>query len=186
MISSSVAGFLALDYGRAYHVMGTVLFIMSISTAVPIFIRVYWAAWHGKVNLTGANSATAWVPLGVVGQSTTAMQILYPGSFSVYYGLTAMVIAIPLALYAMVTFYPNVARWVDYSPAWWACTFPPGTVSMGGHQVALVNGSELLDVIALSIPVLLVAHWSACSCRFIGWLVEGRRARTSGASPLSD
>lgn len=186
MISSSVAGFLALDYGHAYHVMGTVLFIMSISTAVPIFIRVYWAAWHGKVNLAGANSATAWVPLGVVGQSTTAMQILYPGSFSVYYGLSAMVIAIPLALYAMVTFYPNVARWVDYSPAWWACTFPPGTVSMGGHQVALVNGSELLDVIALSIPLLLIAHWSACSCRFISWLIEGRRAQRSGASPISN
>ena len=97
-----------------------------------------------------------------------------------------MVIAIPLALYAMVTFYPNVARWVDYSPAWWACTFPPGTVSMGGHQVALVNGSELLDLIALSIPILLITHWSACSCRFISWLIEGRRAQRSGASPVSD
>ena len=114
------------------------------------------------------------------------MQILYPGTFSVYYGLTAMAIAIPLALYAMFTFYPNVARWVDYSPAWWACTFPPGTVSMGGHQVALVNGSELLDVIALSIPVLLIAHWSACSCRFISWLIEGRRAQGSGASPITN
>ncbi|GAA1178376.1 C4-dicarboxylate transporter/malic acid transport protein [Corynebacterium glaucum] len=174
MISASVAGWIARDYGQLYLVLGTVLFLMSIVTAVPVFIRVYWAAWHGNVDLSGAKSATAWVPLGVVGQSTTALQVLYPGVYSVGYGLTALVIAIPLAIFAMVTFYPNVARWVDYSPAWWACTFPPGTVSMGGHQVALVNGSEWLDVVALSIPVLLVAHWALCSSRFVSWVLEGR------------
>ena len=174
-ISASVAGWLARDYGNMYHTMGTVFFVMSILTAVPVFIGVYWAAFHGKVDLSGANSATAWVPLGVIGQSTTAMQILYPGKFSVYYGYVALIIAIPLALFAMRTFYPNVARWVDYSPSWWACTFPPGTVSMGGHQVALVNGSHWLDVIALTIPLLLLAHWTLCSTRFIGWVLEGRR-----------
>ncbi|WP_204211908.1 TDT family transporter [Corynebacterium urinipleomorphum] len=175
MISASVAGWLARDYGEFYHVLGTIFFAMSILTAVPVFIRVYWAAWHRQVDLKGANSATAWVPLGVVGQSTTAMQILYPGPVSIYYGLIALGIAIPLAIFAMFTFYPNVARWVDYSPAWWACTFPPGTVSMGGHQLALVNGSELLDAIALSIPVLLIIHWSLCSARFLSWVAEGRR-----------
>ena len=175
MISASVAGWIARDYGHLYHVLGTVLFLMSISTAVPVFIRVYWAVWHGNVDLSGAKSATAWVPLGVVGQSTTALQVLYPGVYSVGYGLVALIIAIPLAIFAMITFYPNVARWVEYSPAWWACTFPPGTISMGGHQVALVNGSEWLDVVALSIPVLLVAHWGLCSSRFVSWVLEGRR-----------
>ena len=175
MISASVAGWLARDYGQFYHVVGTVFFLMSLLTAVPTFIRVYWAAWHGKVDLSGPLSATAWVPLGVIGQSTTAMQILYPGRVSIYYGYVALVLAIPLAIWAMITFYPNVLRWVDYSPAWWSCTFPPGTVSMGGHQVALVNGSHWLDVVALSIPVLLIVHWSLCSSRFISWVLEGRR-----------
>ena len=176
MISSSVAGFLARDYGEFYHLLGTVFFFMSILTAVPVFARVYWAAWQGKVDLSGANSATAWVPLGVVGQSTTAMQILYPGKVSVLYGDVALIIAIPLAIYAMTCFYPNVARWTAYTPAWWSCTFPPGTVSMGGHQMALVNGSEWLDAIALSIPVLLIVHWSLCSGRFISWVIEGRKS----------
>ena len=175
MISASVAGWLARDYGHVYHTMGTVLFAMSLFTAVPLFIHVYWATWHRKVDLHGPNSATAWVPLGVIGQSTTAMQILYPGHVSVIYGLIALGIAIPLALFAMFTFYPNVARWVDYSPAWWACTFPPGTISMGGHQLALVNGSHWLDVVALSIPALLIVHWSLCSARFISWSIEGRK-----------
>ncbi|MCP1386766.1 hypothetical protein M5J20_00925 [Corynebacterium sp. TA-R-1] len=179
MISASLAGWLARDFGQPYHALGTALFLMSLLTAVPVFIRVYWAAWRGKVDLAGAKSATAWVPLGVVGQSTTALQVLYPGAFSVYYGLAALIIAIPLALYAMVTFYPNVARWVDYAPAWWACTFPPGTVSMGGHQVALVNGSEWLDMVALSIPVLLVAHWALCSSRFLTWFCKERQAPSS-------
>lgn len=179
MISASVAGWLARDYGHAYHVMGTVLFLMSLLTAVPIFIRVYWAAWHGKVDLMGPKSATAWVPLGVVGQSTTALQILYPGAVSIVYGRAALILAIPLALWAMYTFYPNVARWVDYSPAWWSCTFPPGTVSMGGHQVALVSESQWLDVVALSIPVLLVIHWALCSSRFVSWVVEGRKGASA-------
>lgn len=179
MISASVAGWLARDYGQMYHVMGTALFFMSLLTAVPTFVRVYWAALHGEVDLSGPKSATAWVPLGVVGQSTTALQILYPGTISIAYGITAMIIAIPLAIYAMITFYPNVARWVEYSPAWWSCTFPPGTVSMGGHQVALVNGSKVLDLIALSIPVLLVIHWGLCSSRFITWVLEGRRQQAA-------
>ena len=169
MISASVAGWLARDYGSVYHLLGTGLFIMSLATAVPTFVRVYWSAWHGNVDLSGAKSATAWVPLGVVGQSTTAIQILYPGTFSVYYGYVALTLAIPLAVYAMVVFYPNVARWVAYSPAWWACTFPTGTVSMGGHQVALVAGTEWLDAVALTIPVLLIAHWALCSARFVSW-----------------
>lgn len=177
MISASVAGWLARDYGQVYHIMGTALFFMSLLTAVPTFARVYWAAWHGRVDFTGAKSATAWVPLGVVGQSTTAMQILYPGHVSVYYGIVALIIAVPLALYAMATFYPNAVRWVDYSPAYWSCTFPPGTVSMGGHQVALVSGMDWLDAVALTIPVLLVAHWLLCSTRFLSWVLEGRRAR---------
>ena len=175
MISASVAGWLARDYGSLYHILGTGFFLMSIFTAVPTFIYVYWATWRGKVDISGAMSATTWVPLGVVGQSTTALQVLYPGTFSVAYGLVALVVAIPLALFAMVNFYPNVARWVDYSPAWWACTFPPGTVSMGGHQVALVNGSQRLDAIALSIPLLLITHWALCSARFVTWVGEGRR-----------
>ena len=183
MISASVAGWLARDYGQFYHVVGTVFFLMSLLTAVPTFIRVYWAAWDGKVDLSGALSATAWVPLGVIGQSTTAMQILYPGKVSIYYGYVALVLAIPLAIWAMATFYPNVVRWVDYSPAWWSCTFPPGTVSMGGHQVALVNGSHWLDVVALSIPVLLLVHWSLCSSRFVSWVLEGRR-ETARNQPL--
>ncbi|MGV0375912.1 MULTISPECIES: TDT family transporter [Corynebacterium] len=174
MISASVSGWLAHDYGPLYHVMGTALFVMSLLTAVPTFARVYWAAWHGRVDFEGAKSATAWVPLGVVGQSTTAMQILFPGTVSIYYGLVALIIAIPLAIYAMITFYPNAARWVPYSPAWWSCTFPPGTVSMGGHQMAMVSGSQWLDAIALSIPVLLVAHWALCSSRFVSWVAEGR------------
>ena len=174
MISASVAGWLARDYGSVYHLLGTGLFIMSLATAVPTFVRVYWSAWHGNVDLSGAKSATAWVPLGVVGQSTTAIQILYPGTFSVYYGYVALTLAIPLAVYAMVVFYPNVARWVAYSPAWWACTFPTGTVSMGGHQVALVNGSQWLDQVALSVPVLLIAHWALCASRFVSWAMEGR------------
>lgn len=184
MISASVAGWLARDYGTVYHLMGTGLFIMSLATAVPTFIRVYWSAWHGNVDLSGSQSATAWVPLGVVGQSTTAIQILYPGTFSVFYGYVALTLAIPLAVYAMVVFYPNVVRWVDYSPAWWACTFPTGTVSMGGHQVALVNGSQWLDHVALSVPALLVAHWVLCSTRFISWVMERcKHSRMAGQKP---
>ena len=46
---------------------------------------------------------------------------------------------------------------------------------MGGHQVALVNGSHWLDVVALTLPFLLIVHWSLCSARFISWTIEGRR-----------
>ncbi|WCZ39293.1 membrane protein [Corynebacterium jeddahense] len=181
MISASVAGWLAKDYGQFYHVLGTVLFLMSLCTAVPTFARVYWAAWHGKVDLSGPNSATSWVPLGVIGQSTTAMQILYPGTFSIYYGRVALFLALPLGLYAMAQFYPNVLRWVDYSPAWWACTFPPGTVSMGGHQMALVSGQHWLDVVALTVPILLITHWTLCASRFVTWVAEGRREAARNA-----
>lgn len=175
MVSASTAGALSRNFGHFYQVTGTVLFCMTIFTAVPLFTYVYWSCWRGRVPLEGATSATAWVPLGVAGQSTTAIQLLHPGTFSIWYGYVALIIAIPLALFAMIVFYPNVARWVDYSPAWWACTFPTGTVSMGSHQVALLNGSQWLDVVALSIPALLIAHWVICAARFVSWTISSRQ-----------
>lgn len=88
-----------------------------------------------------------------------------------------------MALFAMVTLYPNVAQWAAYMPAWWACTFPSSTVSMGGRQVALVNGSQRLDAIALTVPVLPITHWALCSTRFVSWVLEVRK---NGAGKPAD
>lgn len=46
---------------------------------------------------------------------------------------------------------------------------------MGSHQVALLNGSQWLDVVALSIPALLIAHWVICAARFVSWTVGERQ-----------
>ena len=102
MVSASTAGALSRDFGQFFQVTGTVLFLMSILTAVPTFAYVYWSYWRGQVPLEGATSATAWV------------------------------------------------------------------------RLTLLNGSQWLDVVALSIPVLLIAHWGICAARFVSWTISSR------------
>ena len=90
-------------------------------------------------------------------------------------GSALLVLAIPMVLFAMWHFYPAVLKWVDYSPAWWASTFPTGAIGVGGYSLASAWDLDWLSTIAAVLPALLILHWSLCAARFLSWWVALRR-----------
>lgn len=175
MIAATTAGVLAADYGEIYQLFGLVLFLMSFVTAIPVFTYVYVSLARGQVDISGPLAATTWIPLGVVGQSTSAVDVLLPDSVEIVYGSIMLSIGVPLALFAMSRFYPAVLRWEDYAPAWWASTFPTGTISLGSYHLSLASGQSWLEVISYCVPALLLFHWSLCAVRFISWCATARK-----------
>lgn len=169
MIMAATAGFVG---GPFYHTLGVVCFFLSLLTAVPVFARVYIGVLQNKVDLRGNKAATAWIPLGVVGQSTSAAGVLFDRHVALAYGSVTLTLGIPLAIFGMLMFYPQVRHRSDYAPSWWASTFPTGTISLGTQSVAAASGNGLLLAVSLSMPVILFAHWVICSVRFLEWLYE--------------
>ena len=80
--------------GDIYWILGVCCLVASISAAYPLFARVYVAAWRRKVDLSGPNAATAWIPLGVVGQTVSAVDLLFGKDAELIVGTVLLIIAI--------------------------------------------------------------------------------------------
>lgn len=170
IMASNTAGTIsALTGSRSYAVLGIVFMAMSVLAAYPVFARVYVAALRGEADISGPSAATTWIPLGVVGQSTSAIALLFGARAEILVGSALVALAVPMMLFAMWHFYPAVARWVDYSPAWWASTFPTGAIGVGGYTLAQAWGIDWMNAVATMLPALLVLHWGLCAARFVSW-----------------
>ena len=170
IMASNTAGSIAGITGvRAYWILGIVYMVLAVVAAYPVFARVYIAAFRGEADLAGPAAATAWIPLGVVGQSTSAIALLFGARVEMVVGSALLVLAVPMALFAMWHFYPAVARWVEYSPAWWASTFPTGAIGVGGYTLAEAWNLAWLSTVATVLPALLIVHWTLCMARFLSW-----------------
>ena len=117
-------------------------------------------------------AGTAWIPVGVLGQSTAAAQLLFGRGAATVCGCVLLAAALPAALWAATRFYPAVATWADYTPGWWSSTFPVGTVALGSHLMVGVTGWGWLDVVSRICLTVLVANWCICAVRFAAWLRE--------------
>lgn len=173
MAANTAATMYRHGLGEAYWFVGVGCLVASLCAAYPLFGYVYVQVWRRRVDLGGSNAATAWIPLGVVGQTVSAVDLLFGKDAELVVGSVLLVLAVPLIVFAMWHFYPAVARWVEYSPAWWASTFPTGTISVGGHHLAQVWNLQWLTWVAAALPALLVAHWLLCVARFCSWKLKG-------------
>lgn len=150
------------------------LFFLALVLAPPVFGYVYLqilgpAARRSSSDLLPAIAApTAWVPLGVVGQSTAAAQLLALGfgwrEVGVGYGIVVLILGLPLAVWALWQHYRS-AWHIRYSPTWWSATFPVGTCALGTHTLAVTTGASWLDLISAGILILLLLH--------VCWAVAG-------------
>lgn len=162
------------------------LFFLALVLAPPVFGYVYLqilgptARRSGSDLLPAIASPTAWIPLGVIGQSTAAAQLLAVGvgwpELGIGYGMVTLLLGLPLAGWALWHHY-RAAWHIRYSPTWWSATFPVGTCALGSHALALTTGADWLGLISAGILVLLVLH--------VGWAISGfLRAIWRQAAPL--
>lgn len=155
-------------------------FGLSLLVGVPTFAKVYLS----RPAVAPAMAGTYWIPLGIVGQSTAAAQILLPASPAAVYGAAVLGLGVPLAVYAMVQYYPSVAGFADYAPGWWGATFPVGTLSLGALLLADTTGNGDLVTLSAALLLLLYAHLLLAAVRAGTWWI-GERARRQTLNPAS-
>lgn len=180
MVAATASAQLAPHAGAwdsTVHGMGVACFALAWVTAVPTFAFVYVRTFP---TIPAQFATTAWIPLGLVGQSTVAAQLLAGEQWhfrAMVYGMLMLSVGIPLAGYAIVMHWGTAlgSTPMPYNPTWWASTFPVGTCCLGTHTLAAQSkGSALLpwdlgwmDTISAALLVLLLLHvaWAALGAR---------------------
>jgi tellurite resistance protein TehA-like permease len=157
---------------------GTVLFLLSLSTAAPAFVRVY----AGPGRRPGpAVAATAWIPLGVVGQSSAAALLLTGGSVvGVGYAAVVLGVGVPAAVWAAWNHWGALRRRPAFTPSWWAATFPVGTCSLGTHLLAQATGAGWPDAVSRVLLALLCLHVAAACAGFVARVWPYRYSTSTG------
>ena len=164
-----------------YHAAGIACFILALVSALPIFLRCYLEAVRGRLDIPETLAGTAWIPLGVVGQSTAAAQVLFPAQPGIIYGVIMLVGGIAPATFAFRRFGCAVLHWAGYSPGWWGSTFPVGTLCLGTHLLSGTIGFGWIDVISRVLLCLLGVHWSLCIIRFSVWFTGAFKVHSRAA-----
>ncbi|MEW6903517.1 TDT family transporter [Trueperella pyogenes] len=165
-------------------------FFLSLFLGIAVFANAYHHHWRvAPVPL--AASASAWIPLGMVGQSTAAAQsiaaqarrMLAP-EFSVSaqgvanaYGWFMFVIGVPLVAWALVLTVRGFLGRMPFTPGWWALTFPIGTLALGATLLShgthigafMIIGACGTLVLLGTVTLCLIASALGIARRGLAW-----------------
>ena len=151
-------------------------FPVALVLGLVVFAIGYHHHWRvAPVPL--AATASAWIPLGIVGQSVAAAQArataaapwLTPGAASevralaVGYGVVVLACGIPLAAWALVVTARGFAHRMPFVPGWWALTFPVGTVALGLHHLGGTSGHASVTAAGGAVLTVLCGTWTLCA-----------------------
>lgn len=160
-VSATVAPFVLL--------VSMACFVVTFSLGWAIFIQAYYRAWWvAPVPLIA--SASTWIPLGLVGQSSAAAQAFARrlpavaegpvvgamGEVANAYGWAMFAIGTPLTVWAAYVTVRGFTRRMPFSPGWWATTFPIGTMALGSTAMSAGTGVEWLAWVGALNTVILV------------------------------
>lgn len=185
MVTATASAQLALHLGTSggaaealagwIHAWGVANFALAWLTAAPAFVVVYARTFP---HVPASFAATSWIPLGMMGQSTAAAQLLAAGDgaawrhAAVVYGWVMLALGVALGAYALVTHWKAVLGGaMAYNPTWWASTFPVGTLCFGTHTLALHGPASCawMDTVSACLLALLLVHvvWAAAGARHL-------------------
>ena len=151
-------------------------FVLSLTLGAVIFTVAYHHHWR-VAGLAVAASTTAWIPLGVVGQSTAAAQAmagsagpLLPATLAAAlqdvandYGVLMLGLGVPLAAWAVAMTVRGFRRRMPFVPGWWSLTFPIGTLALGAHLLGVGTGLTGFLVAGVVLVVVLAGTWTLCA-----------------------
>jgi len=185
--------------GRVWMSIATVAcFFAALSLGAVVFGVVYHSHWrHQPVPLTA--SASTWIPLGIVGQSTAAAQAMAAqargdltpalreavGQAANAYGWVMLAVGVPLIGYAVAVTLRGFAGRMPFGPGWWALTFPVGTLSLGAHLLGVGTGSSFVGALGTAAWLALVGTWTLCAVatvRVVSAHLTGRGGSGSAAA----
>ena len=151
-------------------------FVLSLTLGAVIFTVAYHHHWR-VAGLAVAASTTAWIPLGVVGQSTAAAQAiagsagpLLPATLATavqnvanHYGVLMLGLGVPLAAWAVAMTVRGFRRRMPFVPGWWSLTFPIGTLALGAHLLGVGSGMTVFLAVGLACWSALCGTWVLCA-----------------------
>lgn len=181
------SGVLDGRWAAAVWVVAVAGFLLSMVTALPVFARVYLELIRGRLYLPPGLTGTAWIPLGIVGQSTAVAILLSHnplgagvstawGAGGIAVGYVMFALGVPAALYAAWRFWRDILAWPGYYPGWWGSVFPAGTCTLGSYQLAQFTGHGWWNWVSLVWLTILLFHWSVCALRALAHVWEVNRA----------
>ncbi|NLE80302.1 MAG: TDT family transporter [Rhodococcus sp.] len=159
-------------------------FVLALMGAFPPMVLV--ARHFLRTGLPEvAATPTLWIPLGVVGQSVAAANLLGGASgsavlrgFGVAYGCTVGAVG-TVALVATVAV--TVRAFADglvFNPGWWSFTFPLGACALGANSLGVSTDATALRYVALGILCALIVIWSAVARGSLCVLLATRARRS--------
>jgi tellurite resistance protein TehA-like permease len=151
-------------------------FVLSLALGAVIFAVAYHHLWRVAGLAVGA-STTAWIPLGVVGQSTAAAQAmagqaghLLPAALAGAaqdiandYGVLMLGLGVPLAAWAVAMTIRGFRHRMPFVPGWWSLTFPIGTLALGSHLLGVGTGMTVFLFAGVVGALVLCGTWTLCA-----------------------
>ena len=165
-------------------------FVLALALGALVFTAAYYHHWR-RASLPLALTPSLWIPLGVVGQSTAAIQLIAargsellpagarPGVLHAahIYGIVVLgVIGAVLGAYAAAMTFAGFARRMPFSAGWWSLTFPIGTCALGAFYLGQAHGSAGWHGASGVITGVLACTWTLCSVASVTAVALTRRA----------
>ncbi len=171
----------------------TACFFIALVLASIVFMLSYVHAWR-RSPLPPAALISAWIPLGIIGQSSAAAQVIAlqaasfaqpePASHILHiadvYGLVMMLLGIPMLLAAFYISYSGFLSAMPVHPGWWALTFPVGTLALGTHFLGI--HMPIFSALSHAFLLLLVFHWLVAAYGSVRSIVAAHQHRKGAPS----
>ncbi|WP_062526747.1 TDT family transporter [Demequina rhizosphaerae] len=177
---SAATGALLLPHldGAAAQTMALACYAMfgASGLAAIVLITQLWSRLAHHQRGAAAAVPTLWIVLGPLGQSVTAVGLLADTAgpalgvsdhalrmFALLYGVPVMGFALLwLAIAGAITAI-TAREGLPFSLAFWAFTFPVGTMVTGASSLAAHTGAVALDWLAVALFALLLAGWGVAA-----------------------
>lgn len=176
MVSATVGGVIAghirSDTLRTLLISACVLcFVVALALGTFVIVRAYHHAWF-RTPVPVALATSTWIPLGIVGQSAAASQVLsgpaLAGLARAYSGVV-LVAGAGLGLYAIVVTIRGFLARMPFAPGWWAMAYPLSTCGLGSYFL----GWQWASLVTVAVLIII---WLVCAAASVRAIAMARHA----------
>lgn len=176
MVSATSGGLIALriESGVVRSVLLSacvVCFVLALVLGTAVIAVAYHHAWF-RTPVPVYLSTSTWIPLGIVGQSAAAAQVLSGPAWvglARAYGASVLIAGAGLGLFAVVVTVKGFLAQMPFSPGWWAMAYPLSTCGLGSYFLGWERAS------LLTVAVLIII-WLVCAVASVRAIASARHA----------
>ncbi|MBB1017517.1 C4-dicarboxylate ABC transporter [Dietzia sp. DQ11-71] len=149
----------------------SVCFVLALVLGGAVIARTYHHAWF-RTPVPVELATTTWIPLGIVGQSAAAAQVLFGatlGGVARVYAASVLVAGAGLGAYAVFSTIRGFLARMPFNPGWWAMAYPLSTCALGSFYLDW-------DAASVFTVMVLIVIWSLCAVASVRAIARARAA----------